>query len=262
MQLGILPAAILILSILVKCYMFLYNRSVGRKINSTAMLATAADALSDAVSTFVVLAAMTVSSFSSFNVDAWAGLAVAVFICRAGLEAAKDTLSPLLGQAPEPELVQNIERIVMAHPEVVGIHDLIVHDYGPGRLMISLHAEVDGHGDMFVLHDAIDQAENELRQELGCAATIHMDPLETGNEEVLQHKTELTELLTREISPQLTIHDFRMVPGVTHTNLIFDAAIPSDHPESDSKLAERIRRLVHDTWDDHFAVVTIDRIFY
>lgn len=260
-SLSVLSALILIASIGVKLYMSYYNRAVGKKINSAAMLATATDSLSDAVSTLVVLISMLIAHFFRLNIDGWAGLAVAVFICFAGYNAAKDTLSPLLGQAPDAELVKEIEDLVMAFPEIVGIHDLIVHDYGPGRMIVSLHAEVDGDGDIFELHDAIDRAEVELKEKLNCLASIHMDPLELSDSEVSVHRSEVTELLQKKLDTAITVHDFRMVPGHTHINLIFDAVVPIDYPEKDEALAAKIKELVHSEWDDHFAVVTIDRAY-
>ncbi len=259
-QAGLLPALILVASILVKFYMSIYNRKVGKKINSTAMLATATDSLSDAVSTFVVLCAMGVQVFFHVNIDAYAGLAVAVFIMFAGFNAGKETLAPLLGQAPDPELVDEVAAIVMAHPEVVGIHDMIVHDYGPGRLMISLHAEVRGKDDIFVIHDAIDNAEKEIKDRFGALTTIHMDPIEDDNEEISQQRLAVAQKL-QEIDPVITIHDFRMVPGATHTNVIFDAVVPANFRLSDAELTAQIKELVHKTWPDHFAVVEIDHAY-
>lgn len=258
---GILPAAILLASILVKVYMCLYNRATAKKINSAAMEATAKDSLSDSISTLVVLLAMAASYVFDINIDGWAGLAVAVLIIFTGYGALKDTLSPLLGKAPEPELVDTIEKIVMSHPEICGIHDLIVNDYGPGRLVISLHAEVNGAGNIFELHDAIDRAEVELKAELGCVATIHMDPIEADNTEVAQHRQAVSDLIHDKVSPKMSIHDFRMVPGPTHTNLIFDVVVPPDYPEKDEAVAAQIRELVHNTWDEHYAVITVDRAY-
>lgn len=258
---GLLPAAILFVSILAKIYMCAYNRSVGKLISSAAMQATAADSLSDSISTLVVLLSMAASYIFNLNIDGWAGLIVAVFICITGFNSAKETVSPLLGRAPDGELVEQIKDIVTAHEEVLGIHDLIVHDYGPGRLVVSLHAEVNGSGDIFTLHDAIDCAERELKEALGCIATIHMDPIEADDTEVSRHRRAVTELLQEKLSPALSVHDFRMVPGTTHTNLIFDVLAPADFEMTDEELAARIRKLVHSTWDEHYAVVTIDRAF-
>ena len=257
---GLLPALILVCSILVKFYMCLYNRSVGKKINSAAMQATAVDSLSDSVATTVVLLSMGIAYFFHVNIDGYAGLLVAVFIIYAGFNAAKDTVSPLLGQAPDPEFVQQIADIVTAHPEVVGIHDLVVHDYGPGRVMVSLHAEVRGDGNIFDLHDAIDTAETELKEQLGCIATIHMDPIEADNTEVSQMRAAVSEKL-KELDNVISIHDFRMVPGPTHTNLIFDAVVPADYPKSDEELAANIRQQIHQAWPDRYAVVTIDHSY-
>ena len=257
---GLLPALILVCSILVKFYMCLYNRSVGKKIHSAAMQATATDSLSDSVATAVVLLSMGISYFFHVNIDGYAGLLVAVFIVYAGFNAAKDTVSPLLGQAPDPEFVQQVADIVTAHPEVVGIHDLVVHDYGPGRVMVSLHAEVRGDGNIFALHDAIDTAENELKDRLGCIATIHMDPIEADNSEVSQMRTAVLAKV-KELDHVISIHDFRMVPGPTHTNLIFDAVVPADYPESDEELAANIRQQIHQAWPDRYAVVTIDHSY-
>ena len=259
-QAGLLPAVILLIGIVVKVYMYCYNRSIGRKIGSETMQAAAADSLSDSVATLVVLLSMGISYFFHVNIDGWAGLVVAGFILFSGFGAAKETVSPLLGRAPDRELVENIQKTVLEEPEIVGIHDIIVHDYGPGRLMVSLHAEVNGNGDIFELHDAIDRAEIILRAQYGCLATIHMDPIEADNTEISRLRSEVHNKLT-ELEPSITIHDFRMVPGPTHTNLIFDAVLPADCPVSDEEMAKNIRSLVNSTWPDRYAVVTIDRSY-
>lgn len=255
---GLLPAVILLVSILVKLYMSIYNRAVGRKIDSAAMQATSADSLSDSVATSVVLLTMGVTYFFHINIDGYAGMAVALFIIYAGINAAKDTISPLLGQAPDSELVAGIEQTVLTHPEIVGIHDLLVHDYGPGRLMISLHAEVDGSGDVFLLHDAIDNAEHELKEKFGCIATIHLDPIDLNNDYVNRLRSEITEELCK-IDEGVSVHDLRIVPGPTHTNVIFDAVFPVWDTRTDEQLAAIIRERIHSRWDDRFAVVTVDR---
>ena len=175
-QAGLLPALILAASIALKLYMALYNRAIGKKIRSSAMLAAYKDSLSDSVSTLLVLVSMGVSHFWGINIDGWAGLAVALFIMATGLKAVSETVSPLLGKAPEAELVRSIEALALECPEIAGIHDLMVHDYGPGRLMISLHAEVDGRKDVFTVHEAIDKTEKEINRCFGAVTTIHMDP--------------------------------------------------------------------------------------
>ena len=257
---GILPAVILIAAILVKIYISYYNRRIGRKINSAVMEATALDALTDTISTFVVLISMAISYFFKINIDGWAGLFVALFIVYAGISAAKDTIAPLLGSAPDPEFVRSIEETVMAHKEIVGIHDLFVHDYGPGRVFISLHAEVDGHGDFFGLHDVVDSAETELKEKYGCLATIHMDPIDSSNPEINSLRDQVLNRLRQEISDDIRIHDFRVVPGPSHTNLIFDAAVPVDFKLSDAKLESAIKETVSSSFERCFAVVNIDRV--
>lgn len=254
---GLLPAIILIVSIGVKVYMSLYNRAIGKKISSSAMLATATDSLSDSVATAVVLLSMLVSYLFSVNIDGYAGVLVALFILFAGVGVARDTLSPLLGQAPDPELVRKIEDIVMARDEIIGMHDLVVHDYGPGRLMISLHAEVDGRGDIFKLHDAVDVVERTLAQELGCEATIHMDPVVCDDERVDAERARLLEIIA-DLGDVLSIHDFRMVAGPSHTNLVFDAVIPGGLSKTAEEVRKEICQAVEEKMPGRFAVVTVD----
>lgn len=257
---GLLPAIILIVSIGVKVYMSLYNRTIGKKISSSAMLATATDSLSDSIATAVVLLSMLVSYLFDLNIDGYAGVLVALFILFAGVNVARDTLSPLLGQAPDRELVDKIESIVMSREEIIGMHDLVVHDYGPGRLMISLHAEVDGSGDIFELHDAVDLVERTLARELGCEATIHMDPVVCNNERVDAEHRMLLEVIAG-IDDVLSVHDFRMVPGPSHTNLIFDVVIPCGLSKAPDEVRQEICQAVEEKMPGRFAVVTVDTSF-
>lgn len=259
-EIGLLPAAILLVSILVKVYMFAYNRSIGRKISSAAMAATGTDSLSDSIATAVVLLSMGVSYLFDVNIDGYAGMLVALFILYAGADVARDTLSPLLGQAPDPELVSKIEELVMSSPAVIGMHDLVVHDYGPGRLMISLHAEVDGRGDIFELHDSIDTVERKLKETLGCDATIHMDPVETDNELLAAERSALNEALSG-VNGLRGIHDLRMVMGPSHTNLIFDVVMDTAVGMSAEDFRSLICRTVEERMPGHFAVVTVDTSF-
>lgn len=259
-EIGLLPAAILLVSILVKVYMFAYNRSIGKKISSAAMAATGTDSLSDSIATAVVLLSMGVSYLFDVNIDGYAGVLVALFILYAGADVARDTLSPLLGQAPDPELVSKIEELVMSSPAVIGMHDLVVHDYGPGRLMISLHAEVDGRGDIFELHDSIDTVERKLKETLGCDATIHMDPVETDNELLAAERRALNEALSG-VNGLRGIHDLRMVMGPSHTNLIFDVVMDTAVGMSAEDFRSLICRTVEERMPGHFAVVTVDASF-
>lgn len=249
---------ILLISILVKCYMFLYNRKLGKKLNSSAMLATGTDSLSDTLATTLVLISTLISHFTGLSIDGWCGIAVGLFICYAGLNAARDTVNPLLGQAPDKEFVQQVNNIVMTHEEVIGIHDLIVHNYGPGRVLISLHAEVPADGDILSLHDVIDTIEHELRNTLNCHAVIHMDPVLVGDERT-EHLKELVKGYLAEIDGSLTMHDFRIVTGPTHTNLIFDVVTPYDFPLSDAELIALIQEKVKKDNPNYFIVVDVDK---
>lgn len=257
-EVSILSFLILLVSILVKLYMSYYNAAIGKKIDSAAMRATAADSLSDSVATTVVLLAMLVMEFTGVNVDGISGVLVAGFILFAGWGAAKDTIQPLLGKAPEPDFVQEIIHIVMSHEEIVGTHDLVVHDYGPGRVMISIHAEVPGDGDIFELHDVIDQAERELKEKLGCEAVIHMDPVAVDDDAINELRTRMVSEV-KQIDERITIHDFRMVNGPTHTNVIFDAVVPQKLKMSDEEVKHAIEQRIRDLPGNFFGVITIDK---
>lgn len=253
-----LSAVILAVSVLVKLYMFAYNRALGKRLESAAMLATAADSRGDALATTAVLAAMLISHFTGAQIDGWAGLLVSLFILYSGWGAAQDTISPLLGQKPDPELVENIRQEVLNAPEVLGIHDLIVHDYGPGRRMVSLHAEVSAEGDILELHDGIDRLEHQLRDTLGCEAVIHMDPIVTDDERLAPARQQVLESIQEHIDSSIQIHDFRMVTGPTHTNVIFDAVAPYEFRLSDEQLRAAIVKQVRELDDSFYAVVNID----
>lgn len=257
---SMLVMGILFVSILVKLYMAFYNHSIGKRIDSAAMGATAIDSLSDAVATTVVLAAMLVMRYARINIDGICGVLVALFILYAGFCSAKETLDPLLGRAPDKEFVDQIKQIVMAHDMIEGVHDLVVHDYGPGRRMLSLHAEVPGNRDIYEIHDLIDRIERELNEKLLCEAVIHMDPIETDNEEIARMKTVIQKCV-KQIDERMTIHDFRMVTGNTHTNLIFDAAAPYDVEMSSEELKSQIEEIVRGLEGNYFAVVHIDRVY-
>mgnify|MGYP004501012589 FL=1 len=255
-----LTVTILLISICAKCYMYCYNHGVGKKLNAAAMQATAADSLSDCAATTAVLLSTLAGHFLHWQIDGWCGLVVSLLILWAGVQAAKDTLSPLLGQPPTEEFVQQIHDIVMANKSICGIHDLIVHDYGPGRVMISLHAEVPAHGDILALHDEIDNVEKELHDRLGCEAVIHMDPIVT-NDETVNAAHEKIAALVRSIDENISIHDFRMVTGPTHTNVIFDAVVPYRCKMSDKEAEETIKKAVHELDPHYFAVVQIDKSY-
>ena len=259
-QISTLSIAVLSASILVKLYMAYYNHAIGKKIRSATMAATATDSLSDAAATTVVLLAMLFLSVTGINIDGYCGILVAVFILAAGIGAAKETVSPLLGQAPDPEFVKEIKELVMQHEEVLGIHDMAVHDYGPGRVMVSLHAEVSGDGNIYELHDLIDRIERELKEKLHCETVIHMDPIDVGNEKTVEMKEEMVKLV-KAIDERLTIHDFRMVTGTTHHNMIFDVVIPADFKLSQEELKDIIQKKVWEKWPDYYVVIDVDTAY-
>lgn len=234
-----LSVGILCASILVKLWMSAFNRKLGRRIGSAAMAATAADSLSDVVATSAVLLGTLVGHFTGLHIDGWVGALVAVFILRAGWGAAKDTLDPLLGQSPDPDLVSSIVKAILAHPQVTGVHDLVIHDYGPGRRMMSLHAEVPMDADVLEVHDVIDNIERELKEKFHIEAVIHMDPIATKDPYTNQLREQVAGLV-REIDPDMTIHDFRMTAGPDHQNLIFDVVVPHHCPLSDEEVKEAI----------------------
>lgn len=258
-EFSLLSAVILVVSIATKLYMGAYNNSIGNKIGSAAMKATGADCTSDSVATAVVLVAAVVGNFTGLKIDGWCGLLVSLFILRAGIEAAKDTIAPLLGQKPDEELVNEIYSLVLSKEEVVGVHDLVVHDYGPGRLMITLHAEVSADGDILYIHDVIDNIEEELKEKLNCEATIHMDPVVVNDEKVNATRDMVTQRMLALFEGQVSIHDFRMVEGPTHTNVIFDVVIPHKFQHSEAKVAEMVKADVASIPDaDYRAVVKVE----
>ena len=255
-----LTFVILAVSILVKLYMFLYNRSTGKRIDSSTMRATAMDSISDAVSTTAVLVSSVIAFFTSVSVDGWMGLAVAAFILFTGFQSAKETVDSLLGAPPEKEFVDEVANIVLSHDGIIGIHDMIVHNYGPGREFVSLHAEVPSDGNMVEIHDTIDNIEHDILQEMGCLATIHMDPVDVRDEFTANVKKRV-KVIIEAIDPVITFHDFRMVSGPTHTNVIFDIVVPYGYKLSDEEVVKRISDAIHESDENLFAVIEVDKDF-
>lgn len=256
---SVLSVAILVVSILVKMYMAFYNYRIGKKLDSAAMHATAIDSLSDTCATAAVLLGIIIGELTGLWIDGFCGVLVGVFIFYAGISAAKDTLNPLLGQPPEEGFVAQIEEIVLAHEEICGVHDLLVHDYGPGRCMISLHVEVPADGNILELHEVVDEAENELRNKLNCVAVIHMDPVVTEDTYILELRGRI-EMLIREIDPIISMHDFRVVPKHIHTKLIFDVVIPYEYWMSDELLEEIIKEQIREELgENYFVVIQVDK---
>lgn len=260
MKFSAVSLGILAVSILVKCYMAYYNRTIGKKIGSAAIKAVAMDSLSDCIATLAVLITTLVSSRTGLALDGYGGVLVACFIAYAGITAARDTLNPLLGQAPDLEFVQQLENIVLHFDEnISGVHDLMVHDYGPGRRFITLHAEVPAEGDILKLHDIIDNLEMKIAGEMNCFATIHMDPIVTKDAFVGRLKEQLLTIV-KEIDPVISVHDFRVVKGETHTNLIFDVAVPFEFRMRDEEVRESIQAGVKQAMGEEFyTVIQVDK---
>ena len=251
---------ILIASILVKCYMAFYNSRLGKRYNAAALRATAIDSLSDCAATTVVLICTILSHVKGWRIDGYAGVLVGGFILFAGIRAAREVINPLLGEPPEQEFVDRIEHLVLDFdPAILGVHDLMVHDYGPGRCVISLHAEVPAEGDILAMHDIIDNLEHKLSSELGCITTIHMDPVVTSDPRVDELRYQIIDILAS-IHETITMHDFRVVFGPTHTNLIFDIVLPFDFPLPEDNLLADIERRVHERIGrNYFTVIQVDR---
>ena len=253
---------ILIASILVKLYMFFYNHSLSKKIESAAMKATSVDSLSDTVATTLVLIATLISKYTGLLLDGWFGILVGLFILYTGGSTLKETIDLLLGQPPKQEFIDGVKEIVLGHSMVHGVHDLIVHDYGPGRVMISLHAEVDVNGDIQDIHEQIDHIEHELQEKLHCSATIHMDPIVTDDKEVLAMKAKVEEMV-HFLDESFSMHDFRMVKGSTRTNLIFDVEVPRKTSYTDNEIVNWLKERIHELpGSKYFAVIQIDHEYY
>ncbi len=246
-------------SIVVKLWMMLFNTKIGRLIGSSALEATAADSRNDCVSTLAVLVAALVSHFASVELDGWMGVVVAVFILISGVGLVKEAMSPLLGKAPEPEMVEDIRQRIMSYDGVLGTHDLMVHDYGPGRVFASVHVEMAAEGDVLESHDIIDNIERDFLQS-GLNLVIHFDPIVTADSAVGDTRHEIADIV-RNIDERLTIHDLRMVPGPTHTNVIFDCVVPPKFGMDREALKAEINRFVQLSHPDYCCVITVEQSF-
>ncbi len=254
-----LAGGILLAAILVKFWLFFFNRTLGKTIGSAAMEATAADSLSDAVSTGVVLAATLVEHFTGFKIDGLAGLLVAAFILKTGWEAVKDTIDPLLGRPMDPELAVEIDRLAVEHDYILSIHDLVYHDYGPGRAMMSFHAEVPAEADLLDVHDMIDHIEREMKQRYNIETVIHMDPV-VNDERTLALREQVAQL-ARSIDGRISIHDLRTTAGPRHTNVLFDMVVPYDLGKNNQEIIKEMTKLVKGLSKKYFPVIEIDRSF-
>ena len=256
-EFSVLTLCILVGSILMKLWMCLFCRKLGKRIQSTTLEATAADSRNDVITTAAVLLGCLAGHFFHWRIDGWVGALVAVFILASGWSIAKETISPLLGKQADPELVQRISRLVLSHEKILGIHDLMVHDYGPGQCFASVHAEMDMHEDPLMCHDILDDIERDAMRELRVHLVIHYDPIVTDDDE-LNHMRMLVQKELAAIDPQLSMHDFRMVRGPQHTNLIFDLAVPYSMSDKTAELKRRIDECVQFEDSKYYTVITFD----
>lgn len=262
---GLLPIVILSVSILIKLWMSLFNRTLGKKINSGALTATAQDSLNDCISTGAVLAVAVICKvlpdvgFVKY-LDPVVGIFVALFILYSGFKSLKETMDPLIGLAPDPEIVANIRDIVMSDPDFLGIHDMIVHNYGPNRSFVSLHIEVPYDGDVLMLHEKIDACEREIKEKTGIEAVIHMDPIVTDDEDANRAR-ELMSQKIDELHKGMTLHDFRMVKGENQNNLIFDVCVPSDCRLTHKEIRNAVQQIATEIDKTYVCVITVDHDF-
>ncbi len=257
LQFSWLTVVILAVSALLKLWQGRFYKNIAARIDSTSILAAGVDSINDVISTSAVLAALLISHFTGKNLDGIMGLAVALFILRAGVEIAKETLNQLLGEAPDEEMVKAIEEKIMSYEGVLGIHDLMVHCYGPSQYFATVHAEVSSAVPVMESHDLIDNIERDVMREMGIHLVIHMDPLETDNPEINRLR-KIADEAVFEIDPKLSIHDFRVVTGPSHCNLIFDVTIPFKYPITPERLKARIQEGLDAREKGLYAVVNID----
>ena len=250
-------------SIAVKCVMAVYNFYFSKKLDSSTLEATGRDSLSDCIATSVVLAATLIAHFSRFNLDGIGGVFVSLFIFYSGISSAREAIDPLLGAKPEPEFVDRLKEMVLDFDKnILGMHDLMVHDYGPGHRIVSFHAEVPEDGDMVELHDIIDNLERRIRREMGCIVTIHMDPVAIEDEEVAGLKAEVLSVI-KGLDSHINMHDFRIIRGDTHTNLVFDIAVPFGYITSDDDICNAIQENVRKKLGkNYYTVIEVDRDNY
>ena len=251
---------VLIASVLLKLWMSLFCNSLGKKIDSKALEATATDSRNDVISTLAVLCSLLLSHFFQWNIDGYIGMAVALFIIWSGCSLAKETISPLLGESANEELVASIRDLILSHEGILGIHDLLVHDYGPGQRFASVHAEMDAQADPLLCHDILDDIERDAMDQLRIHLVVHYDPIVTNDQE-LSHMKVLVEQEVKAIDSTLSIHDFRMVRGVKHTNLIFDLVIPFQFKGRESEFKNRIDERVQFENKKYYTVITFDSPF-
>lgn len=259
-QVNFLTLGILVLSMAVKLWMALFYRRIGKRIDSETLVAACADSRNDVICTGVVLVSAAVSMAFGLAVDGYVGVLVALFVLWSGFSIMRETVSPLLGQAPDPALVKEISDTVLSYDGIVGMHDLMVHNYGPGRVIVSLHAEVPCDVPITKSHDVVDCAERELKEKFHVSACIHMDPVDVADPRTKELKR-VTQKVLEEVDERLSLHDFRVVPGDTHTNLIFDMVVPFELEEQRSALILEVQRRIHAVDGHLFAIITAEHSY-
>ena len=253
-----LTAAVLVTAILIKLWQMMFYNRIGKIINSATILAVSKDSRNDILSTSVVLIGLVAGAVTGIQMDGILGALVAGFIIFSGIQLIRETVSPLLGEAPDPELVKEIEKLIMSYDGVLGIHDLVVHEYGPGKVFASVHVEVDSKTDVMVSHDLIDRIEREVNRQLGIHFVIHMDPIVVDDPLIEGYREDVKNIIGS-IDPVLKFHDFRCVPGPTHTNLIFDVVVPIKYDMTEEELTGRIDKAVKEIDENLYTVITIDK---
>lgn len=256
-EFSVLTAAVLTGSILLKLWMALFDRKLGKKIGSAALTAAAADSRSDVISTGAVLLACVVGKLTGLMIDGWAGLLVALFILWSGVGVVKDTVDPLLGAKPDETLVRAIAYLMTSHVNILGFHDLMVHDYGPGRRFASVHAEIDHRIDPLIAHEILDEIERQAKRELHVDLVIHYDPIVTDDPEVAAVRTRVLQIM-HGLDPRLSLHDFRMVSGSHHVNVIFDMVLPPEDAQTAEQLRRQIEAQLQDGKKTYHLIVTFD----
>ena len=260
LEFSCLTIIILVAAILIKLWQSLFNRSIGRKIRSVTLMATAADSRNDVISTSAVLISVIVGKFTGIQIDGYMGCLVALFIIWSGIQLVRETTSPLLGEAPDQELVDSIAEIVKKEPGVLGIHDLMVHNYGPGKIFSSMHIEVDADGDLMESHDMIDNIEKRIKDELHVEFVVHMDPVKTDDPLITKMKKIIADALLP-LDGVDNIHDFRIVPGPTHTNIIFDVVLAADCSLSEKEITGIAAEAARSVDNDFYVVITFDHAY-
>lgn len=251
-EFSVISCLILVFAIIVKCLQSLFYRKIGKLIKSTAVIATSVDSLNDCISTTAVLIASIISLFTDIRLDGYMGCFVSIFIFISGYKLVKESMSPLIGEKPSKELVDSIANKILSYPKVLGIHDLVIHSYGPGKIFATIHVEVDSEESILVTHDVMDNIEHDFKEEMGINLVIHMDPIDTKDESTQELREEAFKILQK-IDPILTFHDFRIVRGETHTNVLFDVVVPIKYNKSDSEL----KKLIGDMFREYDSKINV-----